>query len=281
VSWHSTRPSVVDAAFVTLVPAVLLAVFLLPTAVKRDLALLYTEPTLLSLYTAHFVHLDLSHIVANLLVYLLVVPFSLAVSVWSGRRRQFYTMCLVVLVIFPMVLSGLNVLFPRPRLGLGFSGLNMAFVGYLPHVLAGRFDAERPEWPETQAALLTTAFFVGTGIVAIRLVGSLGGAPRIAFGWLFVAGLGSVIVAGSFVGPVISYLRLQGFSGDAIPPLAVLGGLLFVTLVFVGFPHVSPTDGTVVNLFLHVLGYSLGYLLPYVAFRVVGLSLDDPIGPPD
>ena len=28
-----------------------------------------------------------------------------------------------------------------------------------------------------------------------------------------------------------------------------------------------------VNLFLHLLGYSLGYLVPYVAFQVLGISV--------
>lgn len=270
-----TRLSLLDVAAVVLVPAVLVAVFLLPAGARREFALLYAEPTLRTLYTAHFVHLSFPHLAANLLVYLLVVPFSVVVSVRSGRRRRFYVVALVVLGIFPVVLSGLNVLFPRPRLGMGFSGLNLAFVGYLPHVLADQFEAERPEWDELRAALLALAFFVGTAIVTLRVIGSVRGAPQVGVAWLLAAGLGSLAAATALTRPVVSYLRSQGFAGGTIPPVSALGCLLFVLVMVVGFPEVSPDGGSVVNLFLHLLGYSLGYLVPYVAFQVLGLSVDE------
>lgn len=271
----SPHLSLLDVVAVALVPTVLVAVFLLPVATRREFALLYTEPTLPTLYTAHFVHLAFPHLAANLLVYLLVVPFSVAVSVWSGRRRRFYVVALVVLGIFPVVLSGLNVLFPRPRLGMGFSGLNLAFVGYLPHVLADQFEAERPEWGELRAALLALAFFVGTVIVTVRVLGSISGTPRMGLVWLLAAGLGSLGAAAVLTRPVVSCLRSQGLAGGTIPPLSALGSLLFVLVMVVGFPEVSPEGGSVVNLFLHLLGYSLGYLVPYVAFQVLGLSVDE------
>ena len=236
----SLRLSFTDIVAVALVPVVLVAIFLLPEGTRREFALLYTEPTLRTLYTAHFVHLAFPHLVANLLVYLLVVPFSLFVSVWSGRRRRFYVVALVVLVIFPVVLSGLNVLFPRPRLGMGFSGLNLAFVGYLPHVLADRFEAERPEWTELRAALLALAFFVGTAIVTVRVLGSIGGAPRVGLVWLLAAGLGSLAAATVLTRPVVSCLRSQGLAGGTIPPLSALGSLLFVLAMIVGFPESRP-----------------------------------------
>ena len=270
-----TRLSLLDVAAVVLVPAVLVAVFLLPAGARREFALLYAEPTLRTLYTAHFVHLSFPHLAANLLVYLLVVPFSVVVSVRSGRRRRFYVVALVVLGIFPVVLSGLNVLFPRPRLGMGFSGLNLAFVGYLPHVLADQFEAERPEWDELRAALLALAFFVGTAIVTLRVIGSVRGAPQVGVAWLLAAGLGSLAAATALTRPVVSYLRSQGFAGGTIPPVSALGCLLFVLVMVVGFPEVSPDGGSVVNLFLHLLGNSLGYLVPYVAFQVLGLSVDE------
>jgi hypothetical protein len=252
---------------------ILVVVFLLPMELRRELALLYTEPSIRSMYASHFVHFDFPHLAANLLVYLLVVPFSLAVSVWSGRRRRFYLVAFTILVAFPPVLSGLNVLFPRPRIGMGFSGMNLAFVGYLPHVLADRFRAERPEWKRTRTAFLQLAFFVGMVIVAVRVAGSLNGVPRIGFGWLLLAGAGSLLAAVGYTRPVVSCLRSQGFSGGTVPPLTAFGSLLFVLLVIVGFPEVSPEGGSIVNLFLHLLGFSFGYIVPYIAFRVLDICL--------
>jgi hypothetical protein len=167
----------------------------------------------------------------------------------------------------------LNVLFPRPRIGMGFSGMNMAFVGYLPHVLSDRFEVENPESERGRAALLALAFFVGTAIVTVRVVASLNGAPRVGLEWLLAAGVGSLVAAVGLTRPLVSCLRSQGISGGTVPPLAALGSLLFVLLMVIGFPEASPTGGSVVNLLLHLLGYSFGYLVPYVAFQVLGLSV--------
>jgi len=269
----SFRLSAVDIGFVIYVPVVLGVVFLLPIEIRRELALVYTEPSLRTMYAAHFVHFEFPHLAANLLVYLLVVPFALAVSVWSGRRRRFYLVAFTVLLAFPLVLSGLNVLFPRPRIGMGFSGLNLAFVGYLPHVLADHVEAEHPAGERSRAALLALAFFVGTAIVTVRVAASLGGPFRIELGWLLTAGAGSLAAVVGLAQPVASRLWSQGLAGVHIPPLVVLGSLLFVLLMVVGFPDVSPADGSVVNIFLHLLGYSFGYIVPYTAFQVVGISL--------
>lgn len=268
---HRIRP--VDVALVAAIPVVLVAVFLLPMGLRRDLALLYTEPSVLTMYASHFVHLDRPHLMANLLVYLLVVPFSLAVSVWSGRRRRFYAVAVVVLVAFPLALSVLNVLLPRPRIGMGFSGMNLAFVGYLPHVLADRFEFERPEWARSRAALLALFFFVGTAIVTVRVTASIRGTAQPGLHWLVVAGAGSLAAAVALTRPLVSCLRSQGVAGPPVPPLAALGSLLFVLLMLVGFPEISAADGSVVNIFLHLLGFSFGYIVPYVAFQVLGLSL--------
>jgi len=268
------RLSPFDLAFVVYIPLLLVVVFLLPLDLRRDLALLYTQASLRTMYASHFVHFDVSHLAANLLVYLLVVPFSVAVSVWSGRRRRFYLVAFTILLVFPLVLSGLNVLFPRPRVGMGFSGMNMAFVGYLPHVLSDHFEVENPGLERSRSALLALAFFVGTAIVTVRIVASLDGAPRVGLGWLLAAGAGSLVAAAGLTRPLVSCLRSQGLSGGLVPPLAAFGSLLFVLLVVVGFPEVSTEGGSIVNLLLHLLGFSFGYLVPYVAFQVFGVSLD-------
>jgi hypothetical protein len=265
--------STVDVAFLVFVPAVLVGVFLLPMGLRRELALRYTEPSLRTMYAAHFVHFDFPHLVSNLLVYLLVVPFSLAVSAWSGRRRRFYVVAVTILLAFPLLLSGLNVLFPRPQLGVGFSGLNLAFVGYLPHVLADRFEAKHPEWERSRAALLALAFFVGTGIITARVAMSIRGVTRTGLWMLLAAGAGSVVTAAWLLRPVVSRLRTNGVTGGTVPPLVVLGGLLFVILMVVSFPEVSSTGRSVVDIFLHLLGFSFGYLIPYTAFQVLGLSV--------
>jgi len=261
-------------AFVAAVPLLVTGVFFLPRETRLALALLYTEPSILTSYASHFVHLDLPHILANLLVYTLVVPFSLVVSIKSGRRRRFYIVAITVLLAFPFVLSGLNLLFPRPRIGFGLSGINMAFVGYLPHVLASHLESERLDTDTLGETVLQLGFFLGTTVIALRVALSL--QPGLSAGseWLLAAGVGSALASILFARPIVASLRAHPHSVEEFaPPTVLFGGALFVLLVLIGFPQVSVTDGSVVNVFLHLLGYSLGYLTPYVTFRVLGVDI--------
>ncbi|MFB6251735.1 MAG: hypothetical protein ABEI27_08635 [Halobellus sp.] len=267
------RISPLDVAFVAVVPLVLIGVFLLPEAVKRSFTLSYLDPTVVTAYTAHFVHLDSTHLLTNLVVFLLVVPFVAAVSVRNGRRREFYLVAFTILAVFPFVFSALNVLFPRPRIGLGFSGINLAFVGYLPHVVVARFELERPDTREIGNVLLPVAFFVGTATVVLRLgpaVLSELPARRSEFA---ASGLFSVSAAVVLLSVVFTRFRERDWLlTDAISPLVGFGGLLFVLLLVIGFPQPTASGGSVLNVFVHFLGYSFGYLVPYTAFRVVGID---------
>jgi hypothetical protein len=262
-----------DIAFIAAVPLVLIGVFLLPEVVRRSFTLSYLEPTVVTAYTAHFVHLDLSHLLTNLVVFLLVVPFVAVVSVRNDRRQEFYLVAFTILAVFPFVFSALNVLFPRPRIGLGFSGINLAFVGYLPHVIVTRFELERPDSPEVGNDLLPVAFFAGAATVVLRLApGVIPAVPAqrvefVAAGLL--SGTASVVLLSVAFARVREYERRLA---DAVSPLVGFGGLLFVLLVVIGFPQPSPSGGSILNVFLHFLGYSFGYLVPYTAFRVVGID---------
>jgi len=262
-----------DVAFLLAVPLVLVGVFVLPKPVRLSLALSYLEPTVLTAYASHFVHLEFPHLLANLLVFLAVVPFAVLASVKSGRRHRFYLVAFVFLTVFPFVFSGLNVLFPRPRIGFGFSGISLAFVGYLPHALADRLERDGSASAAVASSLLPAAFFAGTILIALRMWRSLGAAPPAARAPLVAAGLGSLLSMLIFARPVYVRIRDRDESLSALcPPSVAFGALLFVLVVLVGFPNVSPADGTVLNLFVHFLGYSFGFVVPYATFRVVGFD---------
>jgi hypothetical protein len=263
------RLRAVDAVPLLGVPAVLVAVFALPWSVRTTFVLSYLDPTPATAYTAHFVHLAADHLLVNLVVYLAVVPVALGLSTLAGRRRQFYVAFATILLAFPFALSALNVLLVRPRVGFGFSGINMAFLGFLPHALLG-FLAKRPgrNFRPAHSPLL---FFVGTAIIAFWAV------PPTAASLL--AGVASLLVS-------LAYVRT--ISGDLSVPLAatirrivseeagmefVLAGVcLFVLLPFTAFPHRPVAAGSVLNLFAHLLGFCFGYIVPYVAFRFVSFD---------
>lgn len=273
-SSHSEeRLRVADLAFVVGVPLALVAVFALPAPVRRDLALSYARPSVLTMYTSHFVHLEASYLLSNVAVFLAVVPFALVTSVRSGRRRRFYLVAFTLLTVFPFALSVLNVAFPRPRIGMGFSGINLAFAGYLPHALSDRFEAGRGESLSTRRTLLPALFFLGTTVVVCRMA-LAGGAAFDTGRWLLAAGGGSLLAVTLCVGPVVRERPLARPTGERTPPVVLFGTALFVLVLVAGFPSSVRTGDSVINVFLHFLGYSLGYIVPYVAFEVLGIDVD-------
>jgi membrane associated rhomboid family serine protease len=259
-----------DGALLLTVPLLLTLVFALPMSVKREYALAYDDPTLVTAYASHFVHLNLGHLLVNVGGYLLVVPTAYVLSLAADRRRQFLVVFTAFVVAFPLALSALNLLFARPRLGVGFSGIVMAFVGYLPVAIIGAarrrlyvpIDRLRSQW----------LFFFGLAIIALFSGPALlGGAIAAA------AALAGVL----FVLPVVEewdathHHHIQHALGRAgNVELLLVGILVFVGYLFVAFPGNTTGEGTVVNVYSHVLGFSLGYVTTYVTMLSGGLNVD-------
>jgi hypothetical protein len=259
-----------DAVAIALVPLFLGAMFTLPAGTKSSLALSYDDPTVVSVYASHFVHFDLTHLLGNIVGYVLVVPTAYVLSLAAGRRRQFFVVFVAFIIGLPVALSALNLIFTRPRVGLGFSGILMAFVGYLPVGLLGvvgrRFHLPvgrlRSQW----------LFFLGLAVISLVS----GPAP---YGWAIAgaAGLAGVL----FLIPVIEdwddshHRRLRTAIGQSGHLEVLLVGLLvFVGYLLVAFPGGTTSDGAIVNVYSHLLGYSLGYVTTYLTVLAGGLDVD-------
>jgi hypothetical protein len=265
------RARVVDLLMIVSVPVLVVALFALPRPVKLDLALAYRNPTMLAAFASHYVHLEVTHLLANLLAYGAVVPVAYVVGVLSGRRKTFLAAFVTFVVAFPFVLSGLNLLFPRPRVGYGFSGIAMAFVGFLAVLLWEYLAVQFGDGQDRDRS--PVLFFLGIGIIAIRVIPSL----RAGLAVVVLGVVGSLLylrprepdVADGVLETVRRGARYPGHFHSAVWAV-----LLVVAIPFVAFPSSPAGDGTVLNVYSHALGYCLGYLVPYSALRVVGISIE-------
>ncbi len=254
-----------DAVVLAAPSIALVAVFLLPEPTRRSLAFEYSAPTLTTAFTAHYVHLSAEHFLANLAGYSLLAGVGYALAV-AGRHRRFFLASLATFCLgFPPVLSALNLAVPRHAVGFGFSGVNMALVGLLPLLLAvyarEHFSASAP----TRA--LPAVFFVLVGWIGfLALPISLTG-----FG---VAGL-SVAAAGLLLGATYALTSAGGgpclrqWSREILDraghgDLFAVGVVLLVAYPVIGFPAEPTVDGSVVNLYVHLLGFCLAFIGPYV-----------------
>lgn len=255
-----------DVAVVAAVPLALVAIYGLPEATREALVLNYQSPTVLAMYTSHFVHFSGAHLLTNLLAYLLAVVPAYGYCVLADRRLDFVVTFGVVMLGFPFVLSALNVVFVRPSVGFGFSGVAMAFLGFVPVALA-MFAGERlaPAVSIDHAPLL---FFAGVETIAVLAVPeSVVGAIAVA-----VAALGVAVYSVALWEAVGAdgFRVAAGRVGDA--EFAAAGVVLVLAFPFVAFPTRIAENGVVLNVYTHLLGYCFGFIVPYATLRFGALS---------
>jgi len=267
--WRVVRP--LEAAAIAFVPLLLVAVFALPEPLRRSYVFDYTDPTLVTAAVSPFVHIEVSHLLVNLVGYAIIVPLVYALSVLSGRRRGFWIVFVTFVLVFPPILSYLNLAVPRPTYGVGFSGVILAFVGYLPIAIADYVETHLGVGPREMVAPMT--FFLGLALIAILSVQSV--VPSNATVLLGTAGL----VVATLLCALLFWIaaldegrfRPRARATAGLPgyfELATAAGILFVGIQFVAFPGDPRVAGGVVNLYVHLLGYALGFISVYSTLQV-------------
>jgi membrane associated rhomboid family serine protease len=260
-----------ELAALAAVPLLLVLVYSLPVAMRRSLVFEYGDPTVLTAIAAPFVHIDPSHLLVNLVGYAIVLPVVYALSVLTNQRRRFWIVFVTFVVVFPPILSYLNLAIPRPSAAVGFSGVVLAFVGYLPIVIADYLEEELDVGPREMVAPMT--FFLGLALIAVLSVQSV--VPSNATVLLGISGLvvATLLCALLFWIATIEdgRFRPQANLRAGVPgylELLAVAVVLFVGIQFVAFPGDPTVSGGVVNLYIHLLGYALGFISVYSTLQV-------------
>ncbi|WP_276270685.1 hypothetical protein [Haloarcula litorea] len=290
----ASRASLADAALLLSVPAALLALWSLPAGVRASLAFDYAAPTPTTAVLSQFVHLGPTHLAVNLAVYALVVPVAYLLSVLSGHRRRFRVVFVSLLVVCPLVLPYLNLAIARGGTSVGFSGVLLALYGYLPLALATHAEAAFGIGRHRQTAPLL--FFVGLALVTVLTLAAVVANPVrvpvrgvvVPVTGVLVAALAELVVALALVVALYAFSTDHGWRGVAADvraaadrtgefEVAAVGLVLFLTVPFATFPTDPVVDGGVLNLYVHLVGYALGFIGSY-ATVVVESRLFGPVG---
>ncbi|OYR54061.1 hypothetical protein DJ73_06025 [Halorubrum sp. Ea1] len=260
----------VDLLVLLAVPAVLVGVFSLPEATRRSLAFAYADPTVPTAFAAHYVHLDVGHLAGNLAGYCLLAGVGYALAVFGGARRFFLTALATFLLAFPLVLSALNLAVPRDAIGFGFSGINMALAGLLP-LLLGTYARARFA-PGASLRALPAVFFALVGWIALLALPVSATGPGLAGLATGVAGALLAVLYASSAGIPIRETVREGVRTVASRPgegdLFAVGAVLVVGYPVVGFPADPTGTGSVVNLYVHLLGFCLAFIGPFALLAV-------------
>lgn len=261
------RAATADALALAGVPVVLCAVYALPEPIKRGLVFDYATPTLLTAYTAHFVHFDPAHLSVNLGSYVLLVPVAYALAALSDELSRFRVAVVTLHTAVPLALSALNLAIVRPRVGYGFSGVAMGLLA-LTALFASEYTATRLAtgwWRRGDAPLV---FFAEVTLIALAVrprsletLAVAGGAATVAAGYLLVVAR-RVQAAGRTFSRTASRV---GFG-----ELGVVAGIVLVGFPVVAFPADPAGDGTVLNLYTHLLGFALTFVAAYALPEIDG-----------
>lgn len=277
------RLFLLDVVLVSAVPAVLLYVFRLSPPTRQSLAFEYLQPSVWTAYTASFVHFNQQHLLFNLVGYGLVGATLYLLDWAGGERWRFRVVFVALFLACPVPLSYLNLAIDPARDGLafGFSGLLMALYGYLPLSLASYLDSEFGLGRTRRVAPLL--FFLGLAVTTVLMLLAVRSNPV----WVAVDGVRTsvnTVLTATLVGllPALflvvlwyglsvtdDWTALRRRLGEAIQrmghfELAVVGVVLLVAVPVATFP-IDPTRGrTVYNLFVHFVGFALGFISSYL-----------------
>lgn len=261
----TTEIRALDLAAIGVVPAFLIGVFALPTAVRERFVFENAAPTVRAAYLSHFVHRQQLHLVGNLMVYLVVAPVTYLLCVLAGRRLLFRATFVTLLTVFPFALSVMQLLFPRQREILGFSGLNAGLFGLL--CVAWVLYVSEQFLDPTSTRYAPAVLFVVCGAIALITLPARAWRLEIGLGSLAV-GVGYVLLWASNTRSDLTGIR-QRVARPGYPELAGTGVGLIVSYPFVGFRRIVTSGTGVVDVYAHLLGFALAFIVVYVYLTVV------------
>jgi hypothetical protein len=266
-------------------PGVLLWVFNLPLSMREAYVFDYASPTPLTAFVSSFVHLDSAHLVLNLVGYALVVPIAYLLSVLSGHRTRFLVAFASMLLAFPLVLPYMNLTIVRDSASVGFSGVLLAFYGYLPMTLADHVETHFDIGSSRNLAplffMLGLALIVGLTTLSIArnpvsvpvqgrtvpvtpvLLATLVGLAAAIVLSIVLFGISAVDDPRTLLQKTRATIDSPGYF-----ELFVIATFLFFSFPFATFPVDPVFRGGVLNLYVHLLGYALGFIATYATVQV-------------
>ncbi|WP_158294470.1 rhomboid family intramembrane serine protease [Halorubrum sp. GN11GM_10-3_MGM] len=243
-----------------MIMSIIIIIFSLSESTRRTLSFAYAEPSLWTAYTAPFVHLSAAHLAGNVAVFLLVSGAFYALSRHVRTPWLFFSALVAALSIFPVTLSLLNLAVPRDAVTYGFSGVNMALVGFLPVAIGRYIEAKRGRPIDT--GLLLAAFFLSVSGIAIFAVPRSPLASAVGTAGLTLC----VLFGGSAVRQELRLADSRGrWRASASDPVVIVGIGTWILLLATAFPQTVATDGSVTNVYVHFVGYALGFMTAYLA----------------
>ncbi|MDX1744580.1 MAG: hypothetical protein R3324_01470 [Halobacteriales archaeon] len=259
-----------ELLFLAVIPVGLLGIHVLvPNSIREALVLDPAAPTIITLFTAAFVHLDAAHLLGNVVGVTIAVGYAYVLALIAGERRWFGVSVLAILLLSPVLVNASWVLVVRTVVdGLslpvrGFSGVVASFGGLLFVALWVLVKTRRSR---------ATANDVGW-IGLLTMLGALEilyADPYLGYA-LGLTLLGIAISLGRLLhrGYVTAVLDTAHSRRALVRDLAliILAGVPLGILLFGLFPRRIAADGVITNVFAHFIGFAYGVVISRWVYR--------------
>lgn len=252
-----------DIFLLCLVPFVLIFVFLLPESVQEGFVLQIDSPTFLTVFMTHFVHAGFSHLFNNLTAYFVIVIPAYIMYAFIGRKDIFRRIFLVFLLVFPFILSGLDILVLGVDSSRGFSGIVAAFFGFLPLTIF-RFLKLKLNFDLGTSNSVVLFLFAATLIAYIYAGLSFSVALILVLLGLYLWRMSKEAKIGG-----LRFFPSGSCSRRSHWMLASFAFLVFISLPFSMFPPDPVVGDMAVNILSHYSGFALGFVVPYILLEVL------------
>jgi len=276
-----SRPPAEIAIVLLPIPTLLVAVSLVPGTEAWRLSLaaegvFESRWTLWTAFASSFVHTTPNHLLDNVVNYWLLVAVAYPLSVVAGWRRRLLYVTLAYLTVVPLVsawatIVALGGLTDAPT--AGFSDLNSAFLGYLVAVWFAALATETNRAPGApsrsdsvgvDARWSVVVVFASLAVTYVTPSGVGYFPPLPAVGALFA--VAAAVTAGGLYAAV-GRPRIVGLNLDPARELLYVTSASLIVAGVIGSLVVVPFGS---NVFAHLVGYVVGFTLPFVGVLVDG-----------
>jgi membrane associated rhomboid family serine protease len=250
-----------------LLPVIASAVFLLPTDIKEQMIIDYTNPSPWASWTSDFVHMDFDHLFGNMKWYFVFTIPLMYFMLKLGEKRKLYLLILLTFILLPLTYDSLQYILTNTLWGIessyGSSTIISAYFGMVPIAfLALSRKLQKTDFGKLSMVGLTLILSITILYVGIP---DIGNDPVILPLILFEWGLFSAVLyaARRQLKDFFKKIRKPGRQSNFMQYAFIAGVPIYILGIFTFFPC-GCTDS---NIFAHFVGYIFGLVAAILLLR--------------
>ena len=267
------RPRI-DITLLASIPIILAALhFLLPATVYTDLWFYYSDPSILSAWTAAYTHGSNQHLLSNIGAYVLTVSVAYyLLTVVVKARSVFWGTIAALLLVTPLLTTAVDYgllykyyeVFPSDADSKGFSGIVGGFAGMTLGGIGVYVARQYGVWPGIHTV-------VGVGLAGVGVLSVVHGTFSAKTGALLFIAFAAISALYISIEDVKNGYQIRKTlqAHNELVTVIIGFGMIVCGLVYALIPVDVMQSGSFVNVFAHGIGFVFGTLMTGIVAAIV------------